>query len=233
MQLPFTTEQFFDLLAAYNEALWPALAVLWMASLFASLLLFSSRRPSDRWLSGLLAAHWIWSALAYHAAFFTRINRAAWVFAALFLLQGALFFWWGVVQGRLSFAPWRNAWAPVAWVLIAYSLLYPVLNAVQHFSISRIPAFGVPCPTMIFTAGALMLATSRSWRLSIVPVIWSLIGGSAAFLLGVHADYALPLAGIALTIFSTRRTCGNRGSRSASSRSRPVTQTYQSNRGAA
>jgi len=26
MQLPFTTEQFFDLLAAYNEALWPALA---------------------------------------------------------------------------------------------------------------------------------------------------------------------------------------------------------------
>ena len=28
MQLPFTTEQFFDLLAAYNEALWPALAVL-------------------------------------------------------------------------------------------------------------------------------------------------------------------------------------------------------------
>lgn len=233
MQLPFTTEQFFDLLAAYNEALWPALAVLWMASLIASLLLFSSRRPSDRWLSGLLAAHWIWSALAYHAAFFTRINPVAWVFAALFLLQGALFFWWGVVQGRLSFAPWRNAWAPVAWVLIAYALLYPVINAVQHFNILRIPAFGVPCPTMIFTAGVLMLATSRSWRLSVVPVIWSLIGGSAAFLLGVHADYALPLAGIALTIFSTRRTSGNWGSRNASSWSRPVTQTYQSDRGAA
>ena len=233
MQLPFTTEQFFDLLAAYNEALWPALAVLWMASLIASLLLFSSRRPSDRWLSGLLAAHWIWSALAYHAAFFTRINPAAWVFAAPFLLQGALFFWWGVVQGRLSFAPWRNAWAPVAWVLIAYSLLYPVLNAVQHFSISRIPAFGVPCPTMIFTAGMLMFATPRSWRLSMVPVMWSVIGGSAAFLLGVSADYALPLAGIALTIFSTRRTSGNWGSRNASGRSRPVTPTYQSDRGAA
>ena len=205
MQLPFTTEQFFDLLAAYNEALWPALAVLWMASLIASLLLFSSRRPSDRWISGLLAAHWIWSALAYHAAFFTRINSAAWVFAALFLLQGALFFWRGVVQGRLSFAPWRNAWAPVGWVLIAYSLLYPGINAVQHFSVSRIPAFGVPCPTMIFTAGVLMLATPRSWRLSVIPVIWSVIGGSAASLLGVRADYALPIAGIALAIFSLQR----------------------------
>jgi hypothetical protein len=233
MQLPFTTEQFFDLLAAYNEALWPALAVLWMASLIASLLLFSSRRPSDRWLSGLLAAHWIWSALAYHAAFFTRINPAAWVFAALFLLQGALFFWRGVVQGRLSFAPWRNGWAPVAWVLIAYSLLYPGINAVQHFSVTRIPAFGVPCPTMIFTAGVLMLATPRSWRLSVIPVIWSVIGGSAASLLGVRADYALPIAGIALAIFSTQRSSHSWGSRNALSQPRPVTQTYQSDRGAA
>ena len=196
MQLPFTTEQFFDLFAAYNGTLWPALAALWMVSLVASLLLLSSRRPPDRWISAVLAAHWIWSALVYHAAFFARINPAAWVFAALFLLQGALFFWWGVVLGRLSFAPWGNAWAPVAWALIAYSLLYPGINAVQHFSVLRIPAFGVPCPTMIFTAGMLMLATPRSWRLSIIPVMWSVIGGSAAFLLAVRADYALPIAGM-------------------------------------
>ena len=31
MQLPFTEEQFFDLFAAYNEALWPALIALWIA----------------------------------------------------------------------------------------------------------------------------------------------------------------------------------------------------------
>ncbi len=31
-----------------------------------------------------------------------------------------------VVQGRLLFPPWRNAWAPVAWVVIASSLLCPV-----------------------------------------------------------------------------------------------------------
>src|SRR4030095_7224992 len=40
----------------------------------------------------------------------------------------------------------------------------------------------------------------------IVPVIWSAIGGSAAFLLGVHADMALPIAGIALALFLVRRT---------------------------
>jgi hypothetical protein len=200
MQLPFTKEQFFDLFTAYNQALWPALAALWIASVVLSLLLLSSRRPSDRWISALLAAHWIWSALAYHVAFFTRINPAAWVFAGLFLLQGALFFWWGVVRGRLSYVPWRNGWAPVAWVFVAYSLVYPGINALQHHSVWRIPAFGVPCPTTIFTAGMLMLAARRSWRLSIVPVLWSIIGGSAAYSLGVRADYALPLAGLALAV---------------------------------
>jgi hypothetical protein len=205
MQLPFTKEQFFDLLAAYNTGLWPALVALWVASVLAGVGLLSSRRPPDRWISALLAAHWAWSALAYHAGFFTRINRAAWLFAALFLLQSGLFLWWGVVHGRLSFATRRGAWAPVAWGLVAYSLAYPAISAAEHLSVSRIPAFGVPCPTMIFTAGLLMLATPRSWRLSLVPVIWSVIGGSAAFLLGVHTDYALPLAGLALAIFSTPR----------------------------
>ena len=226
MHLPFTTEQFFDLFTAYNVRLWPALLALWIVSVLVSVLLLSSRRPPGRWISALLAAHWAWSALAYHVGFFTRINDAAWVFAALFLLQAAVFFWAGVVHGRLSFAAWRNAWAPVAWGLVTYSLVYPAINAAEHLSVSRIPAFGVPCPTMIFTAGLLMLATPRSWRLSIVPVIWSLIGGSAAFLLGVHADYALPLAGVALAIFSTQRSSDGRGSRNAPGQLRPVTQTY-------
>jgi hypothetical protein len=206
MQLPFTKEQFFDLFAAYNEALWPALGALWFASIAVGVLMLTSRRPPDRWISALLTMHWGWSALAYHATFFTTINPAAWTFAVLFLLQAAFFLWWGVVQGRLSFARCRNAWTPVAWTLVTYSLAYPGINAVQHLTLSRIPAFGVPCPTTIFTAGLLMLAAPRSWQLSVVPVIWSLIGGSAAFFWDVPADYALPVAGIALAIFSTRRS---------------------------
>ena len=206
MQLPFTKEQFFDLFVAYNEALWPAAVALWIASAVIVALRLSAQRPHDRWISTLLVVHWAWSALAYHVAFFTRINPAAWLFAALFLGQAVLFFRIGVVGRRLSFAPWDSAWAPLAWGLIAYSLAYPAINALDHRSLLRIPTFGLPCPTTIFTAGVLMLGTPRSWRLSILPVIWSAIGGSAAFLLGVHADVALPFAGTALAIFSVRRT---------------------------
>jgi hypothetical protein len=206
MKLPFTKEQFFDLFVSYNEALWPAAVALWIASAVIVALRLSAGRQHDRWISALLVTHWAWSALAYQVAFFTRINPAAWLFAALFLGQAILFFRVGVVQRRLSFVPWGHAWAPLAWGLIAYSLAYPLINAIDHLSLLRIPTFGLPCPTTIFTAGVLMLATPRSWTLSIVPVIWSAIGGSAAFLWGVHADVALPMAGIALAIFSVRRT---------------------------
>jgi uncharacterized protein DUF6064 len=205
MQLPFTREQFFDLFAAYNEALWPAAVALWIVSAVTVRLLLSGRRPRDRWISAVLVVHWGWSALAYHVAFFTRINQGAWLFAALFLLQAILFFRVGVVQRRLSFSPWGSAWAPLAWVLIAYALAYPAINAIDHFSVVRIPTFGLPCPTTIFTAGVLMLATPRSWVLSTGPVIWSAVGGSATFMLGVRADVALPIAGLTLALFSVRR----------------------------
>lgn len=209
MQLPFTREQFFDVFAAYNGTLWPGVLALWIASTtVAVLLLTRSHRASGRVVSTLLAIHWAWSALAYHAAFFTSINPAAWLFAALFLVEAALFTWQGTIRGRLRFAAGSSAWAPLAWGLIAYSLVYPAINAAQHGTFVSIPAFGVPCPTTILTAGLLMLATPRAWALSIVPIVWSAIGGSAAFLLDVRADYALPVAGGALLlslIFPKRR----------------------------
>ena len=113
MRLPFTREQFFDLLAAYNAALWPAVIALWVASVLAVVWLVSSPRPRDAWLSGLLAAHWAWSAVAYHVAFFTRINPAAWLFAAMFVVQTALLIWLGVMRGQLSFTSRRTTWSPI------------------------------------------------------------------------------------------------------------------------
>lgn len=170
-------------------------------SVLVAVLLFArSRRASDRVVSTLLAVHWAWPALAYRVAFFTSINPPPGSLAALFLVEAVLFVWWGTVQGTLRFSAESSAWAPIAWVLIAYSLAYPAINATQHGTFVRIPAFGVPCPTTIFTVGLLMLATPRMWALSIVPIVWSAIGGSAASVLGVRADYSLPLAGLALVL---------------------------------
>lgn len=57
---------------------------------------------------------------------FTRINPLRGSSPRSSCCRARRFSGGAVVQGRLSFAPWRNAWAPVAWVVIASSLLCPV-----------------------------------------------------------------------------------------------------------
>ena len=196
MRLPFTKDEFFDVFAAYNGALWPAVVALWLASTLTCIWLVRSRRPHDRAICGLLTVHWTWSALAYHAAFFTQINPAAWAFAAVFLVQAMLFFWFGVVRQQLSFAVRRTTWTAIGWILVVYALAYPAINVMQHGSLLRIPTFGVPCPTTILTGGLLLLASPTSRILGIVPLVWAVIGGSAAVFLGVGADYALPVTAV-------------------------------------
>lgn len=206
MRLPFTHQEFFDLLAAYNAAWWPAVVLLWGASVAAvAALWLSPGRSCDRWMNALLAALWAWGAVAYHAALFTRINPAAWLFAALFIVQAALLARSGLVRGNLSFTSSRTSWSRFGAILIVYALAYPLINAAQHGSFTRIPTYGLPCPTTILTAGLLLRGRSRSRSLSVIPIVWSVIGGSAAFLFGIAADYALLVAGAALLAFAVGR----------------------------
>lgn len=59
------------------------------------------------------------------------------------------------------------------------------------------PTFGLPCPTTILTIGLLAWTGFRtSPALWIVPLLWTMVGGSAATLLGMHEDLALPVAGV-------------------------------------
>jgi hypothetical protein len=113
-------------------------------------------------------------------------------------MQAALFFWIGVVRRQLPFAVRQTMWTRIGWILVVYALAYPVINALQHGSLLRIPTFGVPCPTTILTGGLLLLASPPRRILGIVPVVWAVIGGSAAVFLGVGADYALPVTAVAL-----------------------------------
>jgi Family of unknown function (DUF6064) len=81
--VPFTSDQFFDVFAEYNRSFWFVALALWFVS--AAVLAGAWRNPR-RWscaLMYLLATLWIWNAVAYHARLFTRINPAAWLFAAL------------------------------------------------------------------------------------------------------------------------------------------------------
>jgi len=196
--MPFSRDAFFDVFATYNNEFWPLALILWVATLVA-FALHPSERATTGGVFGLLAIQWAWSGLAYHAAIFSHINPAAWLFAALFVTQAGVLAWHGLEDQRLEFSADHSVQVVIGYALVAYGLLYPVLALAGGHVYPRVPTFGVPCPTTIVTAGFLTLLRGRvPVTLAIVPLIWAAIGGSSAFLLGVPADLGLLVAGIVL-----------------------------------
>ena len=92
--------------------------------------------------------------------------------------------------------------------MILYALvLYPLIGLAVGERYPAMPLFGVtPCPLLIFTFGLMLWASRARWWLWIMPVTWAVIGGSAAMLLAVPQDWALPFAAAAaLLIHSADR----------------------------
>jgi hypothetical protein len=127
------------------------------------------------------------------------VNAAAPVFAAMFLAAAALLAWAGVVRGQLVFDGDSRARRIAGHALIAYALVgYPIVSLLVGRQYPDVPTFGVPCPTTIFTIGMLAFLSRPFPRyVLVVPIAWALIGGQAAFLLGVPEDLGLLLAGLA------------------------------------
>ncbi|CAN5765017.1 DUF6064 family protein [soil metagenome] len=186
--IPFSVEQFFQIFEDYNRAVFPFQAVLVLIALIAAFLASKPFSFSNKITSLLLTFLWLWMGVVYHLLFFSRINPAAFIFAALFLAQGMLFFYEGVVRNRLGFRAERNLFGVAGLLFILYSLiLYPILGFAHGETYQSMPTFGLPCPTTIFTFGILLWTRETvSPRLLIIPSLWSLTGVYAGVNLGVR-----------------------------------------------
>ena len=199
MQLPFTIEQFFGVFRLYNSTVWPAQVFLVLLAVLA-IVFIALRRPwSGAAVSAILALLWVWIGAAYHLAFFARINPVAYGFGALSIAGGLLFAWHGVICRRFEFAFDRSFRTALGIALLAFALVvYPVWSTLAGHGYPELPTFGLPCPTTIFAIGVLALASGTRLRTVLaVPILWSLVGGQAAFLLDVKPDLGLLVAGVA------------------------------------
>jgi hypothetical protein len=198
MRLPFAEREFLAVFAAYNEAVWPMQWILYGLAFISLAALFFQLRVHHRTICGILAFFWVWMAIAYHFAHFTAINSSAWLFGAFYLAHAALLIWLGIIRNDLKFGYSSRPRVVVAGALFSYGLVvYPLLGMLFAHSYPELPTFGLPCPTTIFTIGFLFLLVPpfSRWVL-VVPVLWSAVGSSAAFMLGVWQDLGLLLAGI-------------------------------------
>lgn len=211
--LPFTREQFLGVFADYNTAVWPAQIVAYALGLAVVVALLRPSPLGHRFVAGALATMWIWTCVAYHGLFFARINPAALAFGALFVVQGGLFVAAGVAGRRLVFGHSAGCTSALGWVLVAYAaVLYPLLGQWTGHGYPAMPMFGItPCPVTLFTFGVLLLTRAPVPRwLLVIPLAWSLVGGSAAFMLGVPQDWPLFFSGltIVLLVLRDRRRVG-------------------------
>ncbi|HEX5001689.1 MAG TPA: DUF6064 family protein [Bacteroidia bacterium] len=202
MNTPFTIAQFFEVFKNYNETVFPAQILLYLVAFITIYLIIKPTALSNKIISGLLAFFWLWMGIVYHLIFFTKINDAAYIFGAIFILQALLFLAYGVFNNKLSFSFHPDIYGLTGIVLILFALiLYPILG----FSLGHVyplsPTFGLPCPTTILTLGILLLGDKKfPLVIFIMPLLWSIIGFTAAFNFGIWEDTGLLVAGILTTI---------------------------------
>jgi hypothetical protein len=209
VSLPFTLDQFFDVFRRYNESVGAGVLLLNGLAVLAVVAALRGGRGPSRVASGILAALWVWMGAVYHLWFFRPINPAAVAFGVIFLVEGILIAWFGLVRGTLRFDSRTGGATFVGLAMGAYALfIYPLIGYAIGHQYPAAPSFGVPCPTTIFTFGLLLLCPAPRLRsVIIIPAAWAVVGGIAAVRLGMWEDLGLVLAAIVATIiFFAQRT---------------------------
>ncbi|PSB50493.1 hypothetical protein C7B67_14290 [filamentous cyanobacterium Phorm 6] len=195
--MPFTTEEFLRVFEKYNQTIFPMQFVLTLVGIVAVGLAVSRKPFRNKTISGLLVFLWLWTGIIYHLIFFTKISPPAYVFGALFVFQGWLFLYEGVVKNSLSFRASQKFYGIFGAMFIAYALvIYPLIGYALGRTFPASPTFGTPCQTTIFTFGFLLWTDKKiPSSLLIVPILWSIVGTSAALSFGIKEDFGLLIAG--------------------------------------
>ena len=196
--MPFTTKQFLEVFAAYNNTVYPFQAVLFISAVFIIIQTFRKRKYAGILISWILMFYWLWVGVGYHILFFTAINPAAYIFGAAFILQALIFLKSGIVDKKLEFGFTKDLNHYAGFAIILYSLIvYPLLNVYFGHIYPENPTFGLPCPTTMFTFGILLWTKNQiPAYILIIPSLWALLGISAALQLGIYEDTGLIISGI-------------------------------------
>jgi len=201
MKPPFTLEQFLEVFKNYNEAVFPMQLIFYLLSAIVIYLTLRHNPVASIIISAILAFLWLWMGGVYHIVFFTAINKFAYLFGLLFIMQGFLFLM-GLFQNKFSFKFSFDIYGITGVILIIFALIsYPVLGYFVGHVYPYSPTFGLPCPTTIFTLGILLFNIKKCpVTMLIIPLIWSVIGVMAAFQFGIVEDIGMIFAGLVTVI---------------------------------
>ena len=206
--MPFTIEQFFEVFARYNQAIFPWQVIAVLAGVMAVALLWRDTRQATAGVLLVLAAMWLVNGIGYHWLHFAPINPIARLFAVTFLAEALLLVWAALARPDLRLRPGGDLVSILGLGCIGFAILvYPALGWLAGHRYPAMPMFGVaPCPTTIFTIGVLLQGPWREVRwFLVIPGLWAAVGGSASVLLGVPQDFGLVAALMLLVVIAWGR----------------------------
>ena len=115
----------------YNQAVFPIQMVF---NCLGFIIIYFAIKPNpkvDRIIVLLLAFFWFWIGIVYHIIFFSVINKLAYLFGGLFIIQGILFLIFGVFKNKLSFQFKEDIYGITGMILILFAMIiYPIFTII-------------------------------------------------------------------------------------------------------
>lgn len=198
MSLPFTFDDFLEMLERFNTDWWPTHLIMYALAVAAIYFAIRKTRYSGKVVTGILVFFWIWVGLVFNLLYFSKLYPMAYLFVVLFILEGIILAVAGLFWHKLTFRVRADLFGLVGAILIIYALIgYPLIANLTGRGYPHLLLTGMmPCPTAIFTLG-LLLWTERPIPkiVPVIPVIYAL-SGFVPVRLGVVEDIGLIAAGI-------------------------------------
>jgi hypothetical protein len=186
-----------EALHRYDQGLWPLPLLATMLGLVVLLLALHRLGPAGRFTCSLLSLSWVWIGVEYHGVALGGLQPLGELLGTIFVLQGLLIFWHGVLMGRLAFHPQGGAMGFCGGVLLLYALAaYPLLGGLLGLAPLAGQYLGLaPGPTAVFTLGLFLWAEEGPpLDLLAIPSLWAVLGARTAWSLGQWPDLMLPAA---------------------------------------
>ena len=201
-------DDFFSTLQSYNETFWPMTIITFLLGILIVYLVVRKSENSSKIISALLSFLWIWSGIVFFVIYYGPMDveflgltmPGVWYLGGiLFLIQGFLFLFFGVVKSSSSFKFSRDMSSVVGALMIVYAMvIYPIIGFLSGYGYPRYPIFGTaPCPLTIFSIGLLQWSDRKiPLVIVVIPFIWALMGIMPVLALNIWADIGEVFSGI-------------------------------------
>lgn len=202
--IPFHPEVYERILAAYNEAMWPAHLIFVLLGAFALVISLRQRWMETRMAPLIMAGVFFWVGYGYYILEFSDLSWAAKIFASLFIAEGLFFLGLSGLGKGLPIGGSSKTAILVAILICTYGVLgHPALVTKGSLNPQSLSSFGVhPLPTLIFTFGLLVLVRGKlKWALLPLPLLATFLVSTLSRAMDHSYDLiVLPIAVLAIIL---------------------------------